>query len=94
MKLTVPTMIIYAEHDHALDAANRELAKRLPSIHQRLEIPDASRVFNDQVSREMMVSASVDWLVDHLTPLPPETGPALPAAGAEADAEASSEIGG
>lgn len=73
MHLRVPTLLIYAEQDVAVDAATRELASRLPSIHQRVEIPDASRVFNDQISREMMVSASVDWLVDHLTPLPPES---------------------
>ena len=87
MKLKVPTLLIYAEQDLAIDATARELATRLPSIHQRVEIPDASRVFNDQISREMMVSASVDWLVDHLTPLPPETGAsAAPAEAAEADA--------
>ena len=36
-------------------------------------IPESNRWFNDPVSMELMVSASVDWLVDHLAgagPLP------------------------
>ena len=35
--------------------------------HQLLRIPDSTRLFHDPISRELMVSASVDWLAKHLS---------------------------
>ncbi|MHC4416862.1 MAG: phosphoribosyltransferase family protein [Planctomycetota bacterium] len=70
-----PTLLIHAEHDSGMQTLERELA----STHEVLAIPEASRVFNDPVSLELMVSASVDWLVDHLV-VPAPAVPAAPAA--------------
>ena len=64
-----PTMLIYAEQETEFAQASREKGAKLPSIHKVLEIPDATRLFNDQISLEMMVGATIEWLVDHLTPI-------------------------
>ena len=65
-KVTCPTLIIHAQRDFAFEQAAQLLDRQLAATHQLLEIPDSSRQFNDPISRELMVSASVDWLVDHL----------------------------
>lgn len=70
MAVKAPTLIIYAEQDLALTGETRKQRHDLPSSHQTLEIPDASRLFNDAISREMMVGATVEWVVDHLSPIP------------------------
>ncbi len=67
LPLRTPTMIIHAELDHGLQPG---LAPPLPSCHQLLMIPAANRLFNDVISFEMMVGATVDWLFDHLVPAP------------------------
>ena len=61
-----PTLLIHAQRDTALSESVHALDQQLASPHQLLQIPDASRLFNDPISLELMVSASVDWLVDHL----------------------------
>ncbi len=69
-----PTLLIHGEHDPELSRLAQSLDRELDSIHQLLVIPESNRWFNDPVSLELMISASVDWLVDHLThaaaPLP------------------------
>ncbi len=65
-RVKAPTLLIHAERDTALSAGVHDLDQRLTAAHELLEIPESSRQFNDPVSMELMVSASVDWLVDHL----------------------------
>ncbi len=61
-----PTLLIHAERDTSLSESVRALDRELAATHQLLQIPDSSRWFNDPISLELMVGASVDWLVDHL----------------------------
>lgn len=75
-EVACPTLLIFAENDSIFADAARRGGRPLPSCHQLLEIPEAERLFNDAISLEMMVSASVDWLSDHL----PRGGSAAPAA--------------
>ena len=65
-RVKAPTLLIHAERDTALSAGVHDLDQRLAAAYELLEIPESSRQFNDPVSMELMVSASVDWLVDHL----------------------------
>ncbi len=65
-RITAPTLLIHGERDTYLSESVHALDKELAGPHQLLEIPDSDRLFNDPVSRELMVSASVDWLADHL----------------------------
>jgi putative phosphoribosyl transferase len=65
-----PTLLIHAERDLALLAGVEALDRELAATHELLSIPDSGSTFGDPVSRELMVSASVDWLVDHLTSAP------------------------
>jgi len=60
-----PTLMIYGEQDRAFAVA-ASAASQLASSHHLLEIPDATRRFADSISLEMMVGATVDWLVDHM----------------------------
>ncbi len=75
-----PTLLIHGENDPELTGLVQSLDDELPSIHRLLVIPESNRWFNDPVSLELMVSASVDWLVDHLagTGPTPEPGEAAP----------------
>ena len=61
-----PTLLIHGEHDPELSRLAQSLDDELASIHKLLVIPESSRWFSDPISLELMVSASVDWLVDHL----------------------------
>ena len=61
-----PTLLIHAERDTSLRDDVQALDRELASTHELLAIPDSNRTFNDPISRELMVSASVDWLADHL----------------------------
>ena len=74
-RVTAPTLIIHAERDTALSDTADELARVLTCTHELLKVPDSSRLYNDPISRELMVSASVDWLADHLKTA---SGPAAP----------------
>ncbi len=65
-RITAPTLLIHGERDTYLSESVHALDNELAGPHQLLEIPDSDRLFNDPVSRELMVSASVDWLADHL----------------------------
>lgn len=64
--VNAPTLLIHADSDTALFDAVQALDRELASQHQLLRIPNANRLFNDPISLEMMASATVDWLVDHL----------------------------
>lgn len=78
-QVIAPTLIIHAEYDTALRETAEALDHRLAATHQMLKIPDASRLFSDPISLELMVGSSVDWLVDHLrctVPMPKSANPA------------------
>jgi dienelactone hydrolase len=66
--VTAPTLLIHAERDTALCSGVEALDRQLHTTHELLRIPDSSRLFNDPISLELMIDASVDWLVDHLRP--------------------------
>lgn len=73
--ITAPTLVIHGEADTALDDAVRTLDRELAAQHQVLRIPSSNRLFNDPVSMEMMVAATVDWLTDHLLAAAPVGAP-------------------
>lgn len=62
-----PTLIIHGERDTALKEPVELLNREISAAHELLVIPDCNRMFNDPISLELMASASVDWLADHLT---------------------------
>jgi len=78
-----PTLLVFATLDEPFASHARRKSAGLPSTHELLEIPDSTRLFNDAISMEMMVGASVDWIVDHVGALPvgetlPSEEPAAP----------------
>jgi len=80
-----PTLLIHGEHDPELNKVAESMGDDLASMHRLLVIPESNRWFNDPISLELMVSASVDWLVDHLVTSGPAPEPRLPAPAAEAE---------
>ena len=84
-QVETPTLLIHAGLEISIDELARD---RLPSRHQVVEIPEATALFNDPISLEMMIGASVEWLVDHLTGLPSS---AVAMAEAVGEAETSAE---
>ena len=64
--ITAPTLIIHAEGDDELAKDAYAINQLLPSTHRLLIVPECNRLFNDPISMELMVNASVDWLDDHL----------------------------
>ena len=66
-KVEVPTLLIHAEKDTALCDSIEAIDRNLHSTHQLMRIPQSSRLFNDPISRELMIDSSVKWLEDHLT---------------------------
>jgi dienelactone hydrolase len=83
--VNAPTLLIHAENDQGMTELNKQLA----ATHEVLVIPESGRVYNDPISVELMVNATVDWLVDHLV-VPAPTVPAAPTA-ESAEAEEASE---
>jgi predicted phosphoribosyltransferase/dienelactone hydrolase len=78
-----PTLLIHAELDTALSRTVHSINAALAAPHQLLRIPDSSRLFSDPISREIMITASIDWFIDHLLPVgshqpADSTGPAPP----------------
>jgi dienelactone hydrolase len=61
-----PTLLIHGEADKSLEHDAQEIDRRLGTKHQFLRIPECNRLFNDPISFELMVNASVDWLADFL----------------------------
>jgi putative phosphoribosyl transferase len=66
-KVHAPTLLIHAEHDTALRESIEAIDQALGARHELMRIAESNRLFSDPVSLELMVSASVDWLADHLT---------------------------
>ncbi|MHC4303832.1 MAG: phosphoribosyltransferase family protein [Planctomycetota bacterium] len=67
--VNAPTLLIHAENDQGMMA----LEKQMAASHEVLVIPESGRVYNDPISVELMVNATVDWLVDHLVVPTPAT---------------------
>jgi pimeloyl-ACP methyl ester carboxylesterase len=65
-QVKAPTLLIHAESDTALFDSVQTLDRELGAPHQLLRIANSNRLFSDPISMELMVSATVDWLVDHL----------------------------
>jgi putative phosphoribosyl transferase len=65
-RVRTPTLIIHAEKDTALRDTVEAINQQLAASHRMLSVPESSRLFGDPVSLELMVGASVEWLVDHL----------------------------
>ena len=65
-EVQAPTLLIHGEHDSESSDLAQSLEEDLAPIHRLLMIPESNRWFNDPISLELMVSASVDWLADHL----------------------------
>lgn len=61
-----PTLIIHAVGDTALEEGVNILEQHLRVSHECMRIPNSNRLFNDPISMELMVNASVEWLCDHL----------------------------
>ncbi len=49
--------------------------RAMNASHELIRVPDSNRMFNDPISHELMVGATVDWLVDHLLARPPGVSP-------------------
>lgn len=65
-QVKAPTLLIHAESDTALYDSVQTLDRELAAQHTLLRIPNSNRLFSDPISMELMASATVDWLVDHL----------------------------
>lgn len=61
-----PTLLIHAEGDTALLDSVQTLDRELGAQHQLIRIANSNRLFGDPISMELMASATVDWLADHL----------------------------
>jgi predicted phosphoribosyltransferase/dienelactone hydrolase len=83
--VAAPTMLVCAEREGR--CGESPSAGALPSTHEVVEIADATHQFDDAISRELMVNATVDWLVDHLTGIPGEDEESAPEIAVEADAK-------
>lgn len=75
-QVRAPTLVIHAEGDTALLEGVDILEEHLGATHECMRIPKSNRLFNDPISMELMINASVEWLADHLrhvhhsTPMP------------------------
>ena len=65
-QVKAPTLLIHAESDTALFDSVQTLDREIAAQHQLLRIPNSNRLFSDPISMDLMVSATVDWMVDHL----------------------------
>ncbi len=74
-QVKAPTLLIHAERDTALQDSVEAIDRALGADHKLMRIPESSRLFNDPISLELMIEASVDWLVDHLVVGPRCQGP-------------------
>jgi len=68
MLVASPTLMIYGGEETWFDEKLNEKRHQLPDVHRNLMIPHATRIFNDSVSLDVLTSASLDWLTDHLAP--------------------------
>lgn len=60
------TLIIHAESDTALEEGVNSINDHLSCTHEYMRIPQSNRLFNDPISMELMINATVEWFVDHL----------------------------
>ncbi len=65
-RITCPTLIIHGENDTALEEIVNHLDEQFTCKHRVLRIPESSRMFNDPISRELMINASVEWMSNYL----------------------------
>lgn len=65
-QVRAPTLVIHAEGDTALLEGVNILEEHLGATHECMRIPNSNRLFNDPISMELMINASVEWLADHL----------------------------
>jgi putative phosphoribosyl transferase len=65
-----PTLLIHSENDAGMKAVEAALN----TTRESLIIPESDRVYNDPISVELMASATVDWLADHLHATPTHAG--------------------
>jgi putative phosphoribosyl transferase len=65
-RIKAPTLLIHAEQDTALGDSIAAIDNNLAATHHLLVVHNSNRLFGDPISHELMVSASVDWLADHL----------------------------
>ena len=42
------------------------LDEHLGATHECMRIPDSNRLFNDPISMELMINATVEWIADHI----------------------------
>ncbi|QOJ18807.1 MAG: alpha/beta hydrolase [Phycisphaeraceae bacterium] len=64
--IKAPTLLIHGESDKSLYPDVARINELLGARHRLLQIPESNRLFSDPISFELMVNASVDWLVDYL----------------------------
>jgi putative phosphoribosyl transferase len=71
--IVAPTLVIHGEYDSItggpgkpLEETVKALDERLAARHEVLRIAHSNHLFSDPISRELMVSATVDWMVDQL----------------------------
>ncbi|MGI9012952.1 MAG: serine aminopeptidase domain-containing protein [Phycisphaerales bacterium] len=64
--IDTPTLMIHGELERNLLEDYEVLNEALPGPHRLLRIPECTRLFNDPISWELMVDASVHWFCDHL----------------------------
>ena len=69
-QVSAPTLLIHADADTALFDSVQTLDRELAAPHHLLRIPNSNRLFNDPISMELMVNATLEWMVDHLVIVP------------------------
>lgn len=65
-RVRAPTLVIHAEGDTALEESVDILDANLVATHECMRIANSNRLFNDPISMELMINATVEWLCDHL----------------------------
>jgi len=65
-RVHVPVLLIHAAFERPLEAGMAILQRALAGTHETLCIAESNRLYSDPVSRELMVNATVEWMIDHL----------------------------
>lgn len=63
-QIDAPTLLIHCEDDTALEPDVQRLSEIVAGKREVLRIPECNCLFGDPISHELMVTASVDWLMD------------------------------
>jgi predicted phosphoribosyltransferase/dienelactone hydrolase len=69
-RIKAPTLMIHAEFETPLLSGMTLISHTLGGKHVMMTVADCNRLYSDPISRELMVNATVDWLVDHLMATP------------------------